>query len=74
VRESILLPAGRRLYAGVQLAPAVQKEAEHLTIYVRTPQWISAMDGYRALISEEVRWLYREIPYYWNCARPSIAP
>lgn len=51
---------------GTQLMPAVAKKAASLTIYQRTPEWVMAFEGYKEPISEEVRWLFDNVPYYWN--------
>src|SRR5690606_22812951 len=31
-----------------------------------TPQWISPMEGYREEIPDEVKWLFANMPAYWN--------
>jgi 4-hydroxyacetophenone monooxygenase len=51
---------------GTQLAPALAREAKSLTVYQRTPNWIMNMDGYRDLIDEYARYVFDNMPYYWN--------
>jgi 4-hydroxyacetophenone monooxygenase len=52
--------------SGTQLMPVVAKVAKSLTAYQRTPNWISALDGYKERVSPEIRWLFDNVPYYWN--------
>ncbi|MFN3727628.1 MAG: flavin-containing monooxygenase [Allosphingosinicella sp.] len=52
--------------SGTQLMPAIAKAAEHLTVYQRTANWIMKLEGYRAPVSREARWLFDNMPYYWN--------
>ena len=51
---------------GVQIMAGLASTAEHMLVFQRTPQWISPMEGYRDLISDEVRWLFDNVPGYWN--------
>jgi len=51
---------------GTQLAPALAQEVRHLAVYQRTPNWIMAMENYRAPVSAHARWLLDSMPYYWN--------
>ncbi|MEH3033707.1 MAG: NAD(P)/FAD-dependent oxidoreductase [Aeromicrobium erythreum] len=51
---------------GTQLMPRLAKDAAHMTVYQRTPQWVSKMEGYREQVPEGVRWLFDHVPYYWN--------
>ncbi|MCW2879497.1 MAG: hypothetical protein JWQ95_3597 [Sphaerisporangium sp.] len=51
---------------GVQLVPKLAETAERVFAFQRTPQWISPMEGYRELITPEVRWLFENVPFYWN--------
>ncbi|TPX17876.1 uncharacterized protein E0L32_002977 [Thyridium curvatum] len=51
---------------GTQLASAVAQKAKTLTVYQRTPNWIMSMDGYRVTIDDEVRYVFDNMPYYWN--------
>jgi 4-hydroxyacetophenone monooxygenase len=51
---------------GVQLLGAIAERAEHVTVFQRTPQWISGRDRYGEQLSPETRWLLDTMPYYWN--------
>lgn len=51
---------------GAQLMPALAAKAGHLTVYQRSPQWVSAIEGYRAEVSGEVQWLFDHFPNYWG--------
>ncbi|EON98421.1 putative fad dependent oxidoreductase protein [Phaeoacremonium minimum UCRPA7] len=51
---------------GTQLASAVAEKAKSLTVYQRTPNWIMNMEGYRAKIDNAVRYVFDNMPYYWN--------
>lgn len=51
---------------GAQLAPMVAKDAAHLSIYQRTPEWVMAFENYKVKMTPEVRWLFDNVPYYWN--------
>lgn len=51
---------------GVQLMPKLAQSASQTYAFQRTPQWISPMEGYRESISPEIRWLFDNMPHYWN--------
>jgi 4-hydroxyacetophenone monooxygenase len=51
---------------GVQVMPKIAETAEHVYSFQRTPQWISPMENYRELITPEIRWIFDNVPYYWN--------
>ncbi|WP_314036915.1 NAD(P)/FAD-dependent oxidoreductase [Dietzia sp. CH92] len=51
---------------GVQLLSKVAESARSVTVYQRTPQWISPRANYGVPIGEELQWLIREMPFYWN--------
>lgn len=51
---------------GAQLMPALAAKARHLTVYQRSPQWVSAIEGYRAAVSPEIQWLFDHFPNYWG--------
>lgn len=54
---------------GVQLMAPVAEEAEHVSVFQRTPQWIATRPGYGREIEPEVRWLLDNVPGYWNWSR-----
>lgn len=51
---------------GVQLLSKVASEAASVTVYQRTPQWISPRARYGEAISDELQWLFQTMPFYWN--------
>ena len=55
--------------SGVQLLARVAEEAEHVAVFQRTPQWIAPRPNYGRAIEPEVRWLFENLPGYWNWAR-----
>lgn len=54
---------------GVQLLAPVAAEAGHVTVFQRTPQWISPRDRYGMHVEPEVRWIIDTVPGYWNWCR-----
>ena len=65
-------PAGKRIAVigtgstGTQLMPGLAERAEHLTVYQRTPSWITPVAGYKKEVSKELRWLLDTMPGYAN--------
>ncbi len=51
---------------GCQLAPEIAERAKQFTVYQRTPSWITPVRGYRSTVSPEKRWLFDNLPGYWN--------
>lgn len=51
---------------GTQLMPLVAAKARSLTAFQRTPQWIMGLENYRERVSPAVRWLFDNVPFYWN--------
>ena len=54
---------------GVQMLGPLAADAEHVSVFQRTPQWISPRDKYGKEVEPEVRWLFDNFPGYWNWAR-----
>ena len=54
---------------GVQLLAPVAEQAEHVTVFQRTPQWIAPRPNYGRAVEPEVRWLFDNLPGYWNWCR-----
>ncbi|HZC17852.1 MAG TPA: NAD(P)/FAD-dependent oxidoreductase, partial [Caulobacteraceae bacterium] len=54
---------------GSQLARGVAEKARSLTIYQRSPKWLSRVANYRHAVSAEERWLFDAMPGYvnWYC-------
>ncbi len=51
---------------GTQLMPSLAEQAEQLTVYQRTPSWITPVDAYKAKVPEELQWLLDTMPGYSN--------
>lgn len=51
---------------GVQLLEQVADQAGHVTVFQRTPQWISPRDKYGKAMDPEVIWLCDNFPGFWN--------
>lgn len=51
---------------GVQLLSKISETAASVTVYQRTPQWISPRARYGEAISDELQWLLQTMPFYWN--------
>jgi 4-hydroxyacetophenone monooxygenase len=55
--------------SGTQLVPVVAREAAHLVVFQRTPQWLFDHPGYLAPYASQVNWLDRNLPLYSNFMR-----
>ena len=51
---------------GVQLMPKVAEAAAQMTVFQRTANWITPIEGYKATVSKEKQWLLDTMPGYWN--------
>lgn len=51
---------------GVQMLGALAREADHVDVFQRTPQWITPRAGYGRPIEEEHLWLVGNFPGYRN--------
>ena len=49
---------------GAQLMPEMARKGERLTVYQRSPQWVSEIPGYRDRIPDPVQWLFVKFPLY----------
>jgi 4-hydroxyacetophenone monooxygenase len=54
---------------GVQLLARVAEDAEEVSVFQRTPQWISPRANYGEPMTAEQRFLLDNMPYYWNWSR-----
>lgn len=54
---------------GYQMIPELALEAGHVTVFQRTPQWVTPSPGYRSPFPAQVGWLDRNLPYYTNFMR-----
>ena len=58
--------------SAAQFIPVVATEAEQLTIYQRTPNWLVPVPHYQEEIPAGKRWLFRHIPGYNQWYRLSL--
>lgn len=49
-----------------QLVRGIADTVKQLTIFQRTPNWLSPVPSYRDTISDELRWLLDTMPAYWH--------
>jgi 4-hydroxyacetophenone monooxygenase len=54
---------------GYQMVPELAREAAHISVFQRTPQWLMPMPGYLARVPEGLNWLDRNMPYHTNFMR-----
>ena len=54
---------------GVQLLSAVARDAAQVSVFQRTPQWISPREKYGAPVEPETAWLLDNFPGFWNWSR-----
>jgi 4-hydroxyacetophenone monooxygenase len=52
--------------SGSQLMPRVAEVAATVKVFQRTPNWVAEAPNYRARVPDEMRWLFDNVPYYWN--------
>lgn len=50
--------------SGVQVAPAIASTVERLTIFQRSPQWLSPSPNYHRAVTAGKKWALRHIPAY----------
>jgi 4-hydroxyacetophenone monooxygenase len=62
-RRVALVGAGS---SGVQLMPWIAARAASLTVFQRTPNWITPLDDYRRPVNTAQQWLFDNLPGYWN--------
>lgn len=54
---------------GYQLVPELAREAAHVTVFQRTPQWLLPIPGYLSPSPPQLLWLDRNLPYHTNFMR-----
>jgi 4-hydroxyacetophenone monooxygenase len=52
--------------SGTQLMPHLARQASQVYAFQRTPSWIADMPSYRDPVPPQMRWLFDNMPYYWN--------
>lgn len=60
---------------GSQLMPDLARRGSHLSVYQRTPNWVTPVRGYHDRVTPEKRWLLDNMPGYsnWYCYSHHIA-
>jgi 4-hydroxyacetophenone monooxygenase len=72
-------PKGKRVAVigtgctGYQMIPELALDAEHVTVFQRTPQWLFPSPGYRSPFPPQVPWLDRNLPFHTNFMRLRVA-
>jgi 4-hydroxyacetophenone monooxygenase len=62
--------AGRRVAvvgtgaSAFQIVPTIAGEAEHVTVFQRSAQWMFANPNYHEVVGDGVRWAIEHLPYY----------
>lgn len=51
---------------GSQMVRGIAKLCDHLTVFQRTPNWLTPVRNYRDDVSAEKQWLLDSLPYYWH--------
>jgi len=51
---------------GCQMVPGLAPQADSLTVFQRTPSWITPVPNYQSTTSKELRWLFDTLPCFWN--------
>ena len=54
---------------GYQLIPELAREAGHITVFQRTPQWLFPVPGYLSPSPPQLLWLDRNLPFHTNFMR-----
>lgn len=55
--------------SGIQMVPDLAKQVKSLTIFQRSPGWVLPIAGYRDELSDGLKWLDVNLPYYVNFSR-----
>jgi 4-hydroxyacetophenone monooxygenase len=50
--------------SGMQTAPSIAGDVAQLTIFQRSPHWAIRHPLYHASVSDDVKWVIRQVPYY----------
>jgi len=58
---------------GYQMIPELAREAAHLTVFQRTPQWVFPVPGYTEPFPPQISWLDRNLPFHTNFMRAQSA-
>ncbi len=50
--------------SGMQVGPTMAPEVEHLTIFQRSPHWVTSNPNYHRKVTAGKKWALKNIPYY----------
>jgi 4-hydroxyacetophenone monooxygenase len=59
--------------SAMQLVPRVAEDAEALVVFQRSKQWVRPIDQYRAEVTDGIKWLMRNVPFYLRWYRFTLA-
>jgi 4-hydroxyacetophenone monooxygenase len=59
--------------SSMQLVPRVAEEAEHLVVFQRSKQWVRPIDQYRSDVTDGIKWLMANVPFYLRWYRFTLA-
>ena len=59
--------------SAMQLVPPVAEEAESLVVLQRSKQWVRPIDQYRAEVTDGIKWLMRNVPFYLRWYRLALS-
>jgi 4-hydroxyacetophenone monooxygenase len=54
---------------GYQLVPELARQAGHVTVFQRTPQWMMPIPNYLGTVPDQILWLDRNLPFHTNFMR-----
>jgi 4-hydroxyacetophenone monooxygenase len=55
--------------SAMQFLPTVAQEAEQVTVFQRSPQWVKPANDYHRKVSRETMWLLEHVPHYFRWYR-----
>ncbi len=59
--------------SAMQLVPRVAEQAERLVVFQRSKQWVRPMEQYRAEVTDGIKWLMRNVPFYLRWYRFTLS-
>lgn len=59
--------------SAMQILPAVVDQAASVTVYQRSPAWVTPVDNYFHAVPDHVHWLMEHVPFYYVWYRFSLA-
>ncbi|HWE57423.1 MAG TPA: NAD(P)/FAD-dependent oxidoreductase [Acidimicrobiales bacterium] len=59
--------------SAMQILPQIVDQAEHITVYQRSPAWVIPVSNYFDEVPEDLHWLFENVPFYYGWYRFSLA-